>query len=176
MDDRLRYFFWILTGVGSFGLLLSLFGALAGVVGHRQGRAGGTIAGLGVARAFARHRDRKMAPHLEAGLVGAIDGLVFGVFIGLIVGLLAAQRFPAEWEFLRPVWLAAAMLAGAAAGFGMLAHLLNGSGYRGPLAFFLGGMAGALLGFYFHGPNGLMLGCLGGGLMALVVMFPRRED
>jgi len=176
MDDRLRYFFWILTGVGSFGLLLGLFGCLAAVVGHRQGRAGGTIAGLGVARAFARHRDRQLPPLLEAGLVGAIDGLLFGVFIGLIVGLLAAQRFPAEWQFLRPVWLAAAMLAGAAAGFGMLAHLLNRSGSRGSFAFFVGGMAGALLGFYFQGPNGLMLGCISGGVMALVMMFPRPED
>ena len=58
MDERTRLFLWVLASVGSFAVLFAMFGAFVGFVSAREGRAGGTGIGLGVARAFARLTER----------------------------------------------------------------------------------------------------------------------
>src|SRR5690349_17198343 len=121
MDERTRFFLCVLAGAGGFGGLLALFGGLVGVVAAREGRAGGTVIGLGVARAFTRLADREPPLWLRSMLVGAADGLVFGVVLGAAVGTFAGWQYPAEWRVLRPALVTMAALVAAAVGFGLVA-------------------------------------------------------
>jgi hypothetical protein len=121
VDERTRFFLCVLAGAGGFGGLLALFGGMVGVVSSREGRAGGTVIGLGAARAFARLTDRELPPLVQAALVGAVDGLVFGAALGAVVGTFAGWQYPAEWRVLRPALVTMAALVAAAVGFGLLA-------------------------------------------------------
>jgi hypothetical protein len=179
MDERTRLFLCVLASAGFFSVLGGLFGALAGVVTWRDGRAAGTSLGMSVARAFARVSEQSMSPGTLAAIVGGTDGAIFGAFLGCVFGLVAGWHGQAEWQTLRPILLGSMLLVGAAILFGLMAVGLTAAGTRCLLGLFIGGVAGAFDGFQIGQTDGLILGMFAGGvsgtILFLVVFRPRRK-
>ena len=177
MDERLRAFAWIL-GCGCFGAALgTLFGALAGALYWRNGRASGTRLGLYVAESFGRFAGRAPSRTTKGGLVGAVDGFLFLGTIGALVGSAAVYTGKMPEDVLRPALWLALLLFGGAAFFGILAYSLVRAGVRALAAVGLGGVAGAALGSYLAGAGGLLFGSLAGVVAGNVVslLWPRYE-
>jgi hypothetical protein len=174
MDERTRLFLCVLASVGFFGVLGGLFGAITGAIAWRGGRPAGTGLGLAVARAFTRLADEPMSPGRCGALVGATDGILFGALLGTVFGLLAGWRGSAEWQTLRPIVLAAILLAAGALLFGGTAFALAAGGRRSVLGLFVVGILGALTGFMLAGADGLIAGAVAGALAGTAAGLLRR--
>jgi hypothetical protein len=173
MDDRLRIFLWILGGGGTFGLLGSVFGGLAGFLAWRSGRAAGTTLGLGVARAFARAARREHSPGQQGAIVGAVDGLLFLGVLGGLFGLWGAFRGDPPWQILAPAAVFAVLMA-AAVFFGVLAYgAIRVRGWA--LAAQVGGcVVGALIGNDLAELPGMLGGAVVGGIVAGLLVLAAR--
>jgi hypothetical protein len=170
MDDKLQAFACVVAS-GSFGAVLGcLFGALAGGLYWKSGRASGTILGAEVARAFARAARTELTRVQKGALIGATDGIVFLGVCGTVAGAVLVYTGHAQWEVVRPVGLIAASLVGAAAFFGALAYAILYAGVWATAWVGLGGLSGAAVGAGAGGADGLfygsVLGFVGGAVGA----------
>jgi hypothetical protein len=164
MDDRVRIFASILAAGGFFGALGCAFGALAGVLTWRSGRAAGTALGFAVARAFARAAQTELSPGAMGALVGGTDGFLFLGLVGTGFGAFAAYRGQGGWEVVSPAAQAALLLAGGAVFFGLLGYALVRTGVRHMAGVCAAGLCGAIAGALLGGADGLMLGTAAGVL------------
>ncbi len=174
MDDKTRLFLWVLLGGVFFALLGAAFGGLTGAVTWRNGRPAGTFLGLRVARAFTRASGEELTPTATGALVGAVDGLAFLGAIGLAVGYFAGSRHPAEWESLRPAFLAGGLLAAGGVFFGTLAYALVAGGTRAVACLFTCAVAGAFTGYYLGGVLGVLVGTVAGAVAGTALGLVRR--
>lgn len=168
MDERTRFFLYLLLSGGFFALLGGVFGALVGYFTWRGGRAAGTALGLAVARAFSRIGDEPLAPNTQGTLAGGVDGALFGVLVGLVIGVVTGWR-GGEWAGLGPVMLVGVLLVGTALGLGGVALTLTAGGTRAVAGLFAGGMLGAALGFWLGRFDGLFVGVLLGAAAGAVL-------
>jgi hypothetical protein len=169
MDEGL-WTFALTLGCGAFGALLgAAFGATAGAVYWREGRAAGTALGLRVARAFERVAGRELSPGGRGALVGATDGFVFLGVAGVALGAVVARSGGAG-DVLAPVALGAALLAATAAALGLLAYGLGRAGVWALAAACLGAAVGGAAGKLLAGWSGLFAGCVGGFLLGNVAV------
>lgn len=174
MDERTRFFLWLLLSMASFGSLLALFGGVVGAVSSREGRSGGSALGLSFARAFAQLSERPLSEFTRAVLAGVADGFLFGVGVGLILGGIAGCYVPEEWRFLRPALLTTAALVALTIVLGLFANLVTILGTRAILCLFVGAVLGALSGFALAGIEGLFYGCLTGAAAGVLLLLPWR--
>ncbi len=178
MDARLRTFAWIL-GSGCFGAMVGIvFGALAGALYWRSGRASGTRLGLLIADAFGRFSRRPLSRTTRGSLIGAVDGLLFLGVVGTLLGVAGVASGRDLEEILRPALWLALLLVGGAIFFGTLAYTLTRAGVRALAAVGGGGILGAALGSYLAGVGGLLFGSLGGLVAgnALGLLWPARYE
>ena len=173
----MRVFAWIL-GSGCGGAVLGIvFGAVAGVLYRRSGRASGTRLALRLAEAFGRFAGRELSPVTNGGLVGAVDGCLFLAVVGIILGAAAAYG-GATAEILRPALFLALLLVGGAMFFGLLAYTMTHAGVRALAAVSIAGVIGAALGSYLAGVSGLLFGSILGIVVGNMVglAWPSRAE
>jgi hypothetical protein len=168
LDERTRFFLWLLLAGGFFALLGGVFGAVTGYATWRDGRAAGTGIGLSVARAFSRLADEPLSRTTQAIVVGGVDGAFFGLLVGLLIGTATGWR-GGDWRLLRPVMVAGVLLVGGAVVLGVMAHVIGGGGRRAVLGLFVGGMLGAGGGFWFARADGLFAGVLLGAAAGVIL-------
>lgn len=174
MDERLRLFLWILGCGGTFGLLGSAFGSLAGFLAWRSGRVAGTALGMSVARAFARVARREYSPGQQGAIVGAVDGLLFLGVLGGLFGLWGAFRGDTPWKTLAPAAAFAVLMAGAVF-FGVLAYgaiRVRGWALAAQVA---GCVVGALIGEDLGGLTGMLCGAGVGGIAAGLLVLSMHQ-
>jgi hypothetical protein len=170
MDAKLQTFLCLAGGGGFFAVLGGLFGAVAGALYWRSGRAAGTTFGLSVARAFDRVSDKELSPGVRGAITGAADGILFLGTLGLVAG-----GFVAYGGWVDPSWLGRAAglalaLVAAAMLFGLLAYAMVRAGVR-VLAPAAGcGLLGAVSGAWLSGVWGLMVGLIVGVLVGTTVL------
>jgi hypothetical protein len=176
MDDNLRIFGWVLASGGFGALLGGAFGCLSGATYWRSGRTAGTAFGLEVARSFNRAADGRLTRGQQGAIVGTADGVLFLGVVGTVVGACYAYSGRASAAALGPVALAALLLVGAAAFFGLLAYAIVRAGLWAVVWLFPCGILGALLGIREAGILG-MLGGMVAGLFAgtVVALWTRRH-
>jgi hypothetical protein len=168
MDEGL-WTFVLALGCGAFAALLgAAFGAVAGLVYWREGKASGTKLGHGVAQALERAGGRELSPGGRGALVGAVDGFVFLGVVGTVVGVLVARAGHGSGAELGPAAVAAVLLASLATGLGLLAYGLVRAGVWALAAACLGAFVGGALGRALGDWVGLLAGCVGGFLLGNV--------
>jgi hypothetical protein len=174
MDERVRLFAWIAGSGGFFGLLGAGFGALAGLLQWRAGRAVGTAMGLGVARAFERAAGQAFSPTSQGALVGAVDGFSFLAVVGVLLGAIAGYgQFKGSAAL--SIAIAVLLLIAGALFFGGLAYAFSSAGSRGAAALFIGAVACGSSGFWLASIPGLLIGVIGGGALGILcLLFLRR--
>jgi hypothetical protein len=168
VDERTRFFLWLLLAGGYFALLGGVFGAVTGYATWRDGRAAGTVIGLSVARAVSRLADEPLSRTAQSILVGGVDGAFFGLLSGLLIGAVTGWR-GGDWRLLGPVMLAGLLLVGGAVLLGVMAHVIGGGGRRAVLGLFVGGMLGASGGYSFAHADGLFAGVLLGAAAGVIL-------
>src|SRR5262245_47978034 len=124
MEDRVTLLLCVLGGAGGFGLIGAGFGALANRSAWRGGHPGGGLVGRLVVDALNRVRDRDLPGETAAVLRGAIDGAVFLGVVGGVTGAWAALDTKEPGETLLIATAALALLALAAAVFGLVGYRL----------------------------------------------------
>jgi hypothetical protein len=178
MDARLSAFAWILAS-GCFGAVVgTLFGAVAGALYWRSGRASGTRLSLGFAETVRRFAGREFSRPAKGALIGAVDGFLFLGGVGTVVGALAVYGGRPPADLLWPAMYLTLLLVGLAAFFGLLAYTLTRAGVRGLAPVACGGVLGAALGWSQGGVGGLLYGAIAGIAVGNVLglLWPRRYE
>jgi hypothetical protein len=173
MDERVRLFAWIAGSGGVFGLLGAGFGALAGLVYWRGGKAAGTGLALRVAQAFEKTDERPLSRSSKGAIVGAVDGFLFLAVVGILLGAVVAHgrlNGPATTA----IGMTVLLLVGGAVFFGGLAYAASAAGLRGVAALFFGAVAGGVPGFWLASATGLLIGVIGGAALGIVGLLLRR--
>jgi hypothetical protein len=169
MDAKLQTFLCLAGGGGFFAVLGGLFGAVAGALYWRSGRASGTTFGLGVARAFERVSEEEQSPVVRGAITGAADGVLFLGTLGVLAGGCVAYGGWVEVRWLWAVVWLSLFLVGAAILFGSLAYSMVGASVRGLAPASGCGLLGAIGGAWLGGVAGLMYGLIAGILTGTVV-------
>ena len=169
MDDRLRLFLWVAGGAGFFALLGALFGALAGAVTRKHGRAAGGFLGYSVAKSFERVRDEPLSDLAAGAIVGGTDGAFFLGLVGALAGAVAGHA--GTVEPVAAVWVGcgAVLLAVGAAALGLLAYGIAWAGVWSLAGVCGGAVGGALLGDRLGSRDTLLYGTTAGALVGVLL-------
>jgi hypothetical protein len=175
VDAQFQLFLWMLGGGGLLGVIGLLFGALTGLLTHRDGRFAGGIIGQKVLQAIVRVSERPPSPAARAAIVGAAEGLCFLGLVGLVLGGLVGHYATAGVI----LWIAlgAVLLPLSAALFGILAYGLSQAGTRILGLFCCGGLIGAFTGAKLGATDGILIGTAVGALTGLLLgLIARRRQ
>jgi hypothetical protein len=175
MDEKLYAFLCLAGGGGFFAVLGGVFGAVAGAMYWRRGRASGTAFGLGVARTFDRVSERELSPVVRGAVSGAADGVLFLGTLGILAGAFVAYGGWVETRWLGTIAWLSLFVVGAALFFGSLAYSLVGAGVRGLAPASGCGLLGAIGGAWLGGVSGLMVGLIAGIQAGAVIGLLRRR-
>ncbi len=169
VDERLRLFLWLLGSGGLLGVVGLFFGALTGILTHRDGRFGGGIIGQKVLQAILRVSDRPLSPAARAAIVGAAEGMCFLGLVGLVLGAVLGQVATIGIDVILWLALGAVLLPVSAVLFGMLAYGLTRAGTRILGLFCVGGLIGAFTGARVGAADGILIGTAAGALTGFLL-------